>query len=211
MADNARENILNRIKQALKQPVPVPFPEAQGNEFLFQPADQDLEIIFAENFTQLQGRFSYCANETELAVQLNALAAQRKWSKVYCIEPTLKTVLAEKGFTNTDATDLASCDASITYCEQLVARTGSLLLSSGQASGRTVSIYAPVHICVAYTDQLVYDIADGMNELIDRYRLNLPSLITLASGPSRTADIEKTLVVGVHGPKEVFCFLLDRQ
>jgi L-lactate dehydrogenase complex protein LldG len=97
MADNARENILNRIKQALKQPVPVPFPEAQGNEFLFQPADQDLEIIFAENFTQLQGRFSYCANEAELAVQLNALAAQRKWSKVYCIEPTLKTVLAEKG------------------------------------------------------------------------------------------------------------------
>ena len=211
MADNARENILNRIKQALKQPVPVPFPASEGNEFLFQPAEQDLEIIFAENFTQLQGRFSYCANESELAVQLNALAVQRKWSKVYCIEPALKTVLAEKGFTNTDATDLASCDASITYCEQLVARTGSLLLSSGQASGRTVSVYAPVHICVAYTDQLVYDIADGMNELIDRYRLNLPSLITLASGPSRTADIEKTLVVGVHGPKEVFCFLLDRQ
>ncbi len=211
MADNARENILNRIKQALKKSVPVPFPAAEGNEFLFQPADQDLEIIFAENFTQLQGRFSYCANEAELAIQLNALAAQRKWSKVYCVEQDLKNILAEKGFTNTDATELASCDASITYCEQLVARTGSLLLSSGQASGRTVSVYAPVHICVAYTDQLVYDIADGINGLIDRYRLNLPSLITLASGPSRTADIEKTLVVGVHGPKEVFCFLLDRQ
>ncbi len=211
MANNARENILNRIKQALKQPVPVPFPASEGNEFLFQPADQDLEIIFAENFTQLQGRFSYCANEAELAVQLNALAAQRKWSKVYCVEPDLKAILLEKGFANTDATDLASCDASITYCEQLVARTGSLLLSSGQASGRTVSVYAPVHICVAYTDQLVYDIADGIHGLIDRYRLNLPSLITLASGPSRTADIEKTLVVGVHGPKEVFCFLLDRQ
>jgi L-lactate dehydrogenase complex protein LldG len=210
MADNARENILSRIKQALKKPVPVPFPASEGNEFLFQPADQDLEIIFAENFTQLQGRFSYCANEAELAVQLNALAAQRKWSKVYCVEPELKTILSEKGFTNTDATDLASCEASITYCEQLVARTGSLLLSSGQASGRTVSVYAPVHICVAYTDQLVYDIADGIHSLIDRYRLNLPSLITLASGPSRTADIEKTLVVGVHGPKEVFCFLLDR-
>lgn len=210
MADNAREHILNRIKQALKKPVPVPFPASEGNEFLFQPADQDLEIIFAENFTQLQGRFSYCANEAELAVQLNALAAQRKWSKVYCVEQDLKAILSEKGFTNTEATDLASCDASITYCEQLVARTGSLLLSSGQASGRTVSVYAPVHICVAYTDQLVYDIADGIHSLIDRYRLNLPSLITLASGPSRTADIEKTLVVGVHGPKEVFCFLLDR-
>jgi L-lactate dehydrogenase complex protein LldG len=211
MANNARENILNRIKQALKKPVPVPFPSSEGNESVFQPSLQELEISFAENFTQLQGRFSYCENEAELAVQLNLLAAQRKWDKLFCIEPSLKTILTEKGFTNHTATDLASCDASITYCEQLVARTGSMILSSGQDSGRTVSVYAPVHICVAYTDQLVYDISDGINNLIDRYRLNLPSLITLASGPSRTADIEKTLVVGVHGPKEVFCFLLERQ
>jgi len=44
----------------------------------------------------------------------------------------------------------------------------------------------------------------------EKYGENLPSLITLATGPSRTADIEKTLVVGVHGPKEVFCFLIER-
>jgi len=211
MANNAREHILQRIKQALKQPVPVPFPSSEGNDSVFQPSTQELEISFAENFTQLQGRFSYCENETELAVQLNLLAAQRKWAKVYCIEPALKNSLTEKGYTNHEATDLATCDAAITYCDQLIARTGSMILSSGQPSGRTVSVYAPVHICVAYTDQLVYDIADGLNSLIDRYRLALPSLITLASGPSRTADIEKTLVVGVHGPKEVFCFLLERQ
>jgi len=42
-----------------------------------------------------------------------------------------------------------------------------------------------------------------------KYKDNLPSLITFATGPSRTADIEKTLVVGVHGPKEVYCFLVD--
>jgi L-lactate dehydrogenase complex protein LldG len=44
----------------------------------------------------------------------------------------------------------------------------------------------------------------------EKYGGHLPSLITLATGPSRTADIEKTLVVGVHGPKEVFCFLIER-
>jgi L-lactate dehydrogenase complex protein LldG len=43
----------------------------------------------------------------------------------------------------------------------------------------------------------------------DKYREFLPSLITFATGPSRTADIEKTLVVGVHGPKEVYCFVVD--
>lgn len=211
MSNSSRDNILNRIKQALKKPVPVPFPESESNSFPFQPLTQELEIEFAENFTKLQGRFSFCANEAELAVQLNLLAAQRKWSKVLCVEEDLKTTLIEKGFTNISSTNLADCEASITYCEQLIARTGSLLLSSGQPSGRTVSVYAPVHICVAYTNQLVYDISDGLNGILDKYRLELPSLITLASGPSRTADIEKTLVVGVHGPKEVFCFLIDRQ
>ncbi len=211
MSNSSRDNILTRIKQALKKTVPVPFPESESNSFPFQPLSQELEVEFAENFTKLQGRFSFCANEAELAVQLNLLAAQRKWSKILCVEEDLKTTLIEKGFTNISSTDLADCEASITYCEQLIARTGSLLLSSGQPSGRTVSVYAPVHICVAYTNQLVYDISDGVNELLDKYRLELPSLITLASGPSRTADIEKTLVVGVHGPKEVFCFLIDRQ
>jgi L-lactate dehydrogenase complex protein LldG len=91
----------------------------------------------------------------------------------------------------------------------LVARTGSILLSSAQQSGRTVSVYAPVHICIASTKQLVYDIDDSLMQLRDKYNTAFPSMVSLASGPSRTADIEKTLVVGVHGPKEVFCFLID--
>ncbi|MBY0480686.1 MAG: LUD domain-containing protein [Chitinophagaceae bacterium] len=212
MSNTSKENILKRIQQALKKPVPVPFSASVGDaSTLYQPSSQELEIEFAENFTKLQGRFSYCANETELVEQLQTLATQRKWTKIFCCEEALKNMLAGKGLQNINSTDLATCEASITYCEQLVARTGSMLLSSGQASGRTVSVYAPIHICIAYTDQLVYDVADSLNSLLDKYRLNLPSLITLASGPSRTADIEKTLVVGVHGPKEVFCFLLDRQ
>jgi L-lactate dehydrogenase complex protein LldG len=82
-------------------------------------------------------------------------------------------------------------------------------LSSASQSGRTVSVYASVHICIAYTSQLIYDIKDGLSLLKNKYQNNIPSLITLATGPSRTADIEKTLVVGVHGPKEVFCFLVN--
>jgi L-lactate dehydrogenase complex protein LldG len=70
-------------------------------------------------------------------------------------------------------------------------------------------VYTPVHICIAFTSQLVYDIKDGLVKLQQKYKNNLPSMITLATGPSRTADIEKTLVVGVHGPKEVYLFLVD--
>lgn len=105
--------------------------------------------------------------------------------------------------------DLASCDASITGCELLVARTGSIFLSNLSSSGRTTSVYAPIHICIAMTSQLVYSLEDALLSLTNKYGNQLPSVLSLATGPSRTADIEKTLVVGVHGPKEVYCFLID--
>jgi L-lactate dehydrogenase complex protein LldG len=211
MSTTARDTILKKIKQALAKPVPVPFPNRLKEEKdIFHGPTDDLEVIFAEHFTGLQGKFSFCENEKELASQLNMLFIKRKWNALYCREEELKQSLVQSGFSAMNATDLESCDASITGCEYLVARTGSILMSSAQQSGRTVSVYAPVHICIAYTDQLVYDIDEALLSLRKEYGQMLPSMITLATGPSRTADIEKTLVVGVHGPKEVFCFLVQR-
>ncbi len=209
MANTARENILAKIKQALGKPVPVPFPASENNESVFVPSQQELEIEFAENFTKLEGRFSFCASEKELVEQLQILIAVRKWTKIYARETILQNKLAEQGFAQQYADDVATCDAAITGCEALIARTGSMVMSSAQQSGRTVSVYAPVHICIAYTHQLVYDISEGLQQLRESYGQKFPSMVTLATGPSRTADIEKTLVVGVHGPKEVFCFLVD--
>ena len=122
-------------------------------------------------------------------------------------------MVRKQGFTSTTEGGLADCDAAITSCEALIARTGSIVMSTGggNGSGRTVSVYAPVHICIAWSDQLVYDIRDSLVALKGKYQQQLPSLITLATGPSRTADIEKTLVVGVHGPREVYLFLVDRR
>lgn len=209
-ASTAKENILRKIRQALSTPVPVPFPLSEGTESVFQPKTQDNEIEFAERFTKLQGRFAFCANESELAEQLQILLAARNWQHIYCVEEVLKNNLGQVGLNIPFTNNLPACEASITSCECLVARTGSIMLSSSSASGRTTSVYAPVHICIAYTNQLVYDIKDALQLMKEKYGANIPSLITLASGPSRTADIEKTLVVGVHGPKEVFCFLIER-
>jgi L-lactate dehydrogenase complex protein LldG len=66
-----------------------------------------------------------------------------------------------------------------------------------------------VHIVLAYTSQLVLDLKDGFKLIKEKYATRLPSMITTVTGPSRTADIEKTLVLGAHGPKELFVFLLD--
>lgn len=204
-----KEQILKKIRQALATLVPVPFPDSEGNSSVFQPQTKDLEIEFAENFTALQGKFLFCLNEKELTDQLLLLKKNKNLQSIFCNESEIKKVLVENGFDEFAANDIASADASITTCESLIARTGSILLSSNNESGRTASIYAPIHICIAYSRQLVYDVKEGLQTLKSEYGDKLPSFITLATGPSRTADIEKTLVVGVHGPKEVFVFLVE--
>jgi L-lactate dehydrogenase complex protein LldG len=204
----SKENILKKIRQALSQSTPLPFPQSEGNQPVFPSLEQEAEIEFAEQFTKLQGKFIYCINQQELAFQLSSLIKKQDWKKVFCVEEKFRSAAA----TISDRlvkNDLAACDVSITGCEYLVARTGSIVMSTAQPSGRSVSVYAPVHICIAYTSQLVYDVKDALLAAKEKYRENIPSLITFATGPSRTADIEKTLVVGVHGPKEVYVFLVE--
>jgi L-lactate dehydrogenase complex protein LldG len=206
---SSKEVILKKIRKALTESTPLPFPQSEGTSSLYHPSQKDLEIQFAEEFGKLQGKFAFCLNYTELCVQLNQLLTERNWVKIFCNETTLKQSLSAGAFQNFSDTTLADCDASITTCESLVARTGSIVLSSAGQSGRTVSVYAPVHICIAFTHQLVYDVKDALQLVKEKYHQNLPSLISFATGPSRTADIEKTLVTGVHGPKEVYVFLVD--
>ena len=200
----AKENILKRIRKALSNPVPLPFPLSEGTAAIYHPAPDDLEVVFAQSFTKLQGRFAFCIDEQELQQQLQLLIEKKEWTKIYCSDARWNA-----SFSNT--INLAGCDASVTGCEYLVARTGSIVLSAAAMHGRTASVYAPVHICIAYTNQLLYDVKDALIALKDKYEGNLPSFISFASGPSRTADIEKTLVTGVHGPKEVYLFLVDAQ
>lgn len=205
----SKENILKRIRQALSHPVPVPFPQSEGNNSVFQPPVDDMAVQFAQEFTKLQGRFVYCADTKEAVAHLLELMESRNWTNIVCREKDLQNLLRGFSYPLPFHTQLNDSDAAITSCELLVSRTGSIVLSSAYESGRTASVYAPVHICIAFTHQLVYDIKDALVQLKEKYGSNLPSFISLATGPSRTADIEKTLVVGVHGPKEVFVFLIE--
>jgi L-lactate dehydrogenase complex protein LldG len=205
----AKENILKKMRQALSHSTPLPFPQSEGQSSVFNPSHQDKEVEFAEQFGQLLGKFVFCMNHRELGSQLSELINHYGWKNIYCREEKLTTLLMANQVGPFSDTHLEHCEAAITSCELLIARTGSIVMSSAQQSGRTVSVYAPIHICIAYSNQLVYDLRDGLQYLKEKYEGRLPSLITFATGPSRTADIEKTLVVGVHGPKEVYLFLVD--
>lgn len=194
----------------MTQSTPLPFPQSEGNSSVYHPSRQELEVEFAEQFTKLTGKFIFCLSWQELALQLQAVIAHNNWQHIYNQETQLVKTLSAQGFESAPYDSVATCDAAITTCEALIARTGSIVMSAAGPSGRSISVYAPVHICIARTNQLVYDVKDGIQLVKDKYGADFPSLVTFATGPSRTADIEKTLVVGVHGPKEVYVFLVDQ-
>ena len=206
---SSKDNILSKIRKALEKPVPLPFPQAENSFDLYHPPADDLTVLFAQNFTALLGKFAYCENHQELASLLKEIIAARNWKEVYCVEEGLKYLFQKNGFSDFSTKSIAEADVAITSCELLVARTGTMVLSSALPEGRTASVYAPVHICIAEASQIVYDVGDALEYMKEKYGVKLPSMISFATGPSRTADIEKTLVVGVHGPKEVYCFLAD--
>ncbi|ANI88755.1 lactate utilization protein B/C [Arachidicoccus ginsenosidimutans] len=207
---SSKEQILNKIRKALEHSTPMPFPEVQSvhREEVVNSVKDELTVTFAESFSKVGGQFIYCSTPKELVEQLNALQQAKGWKKIFSREPSIIDFLQKNDFHGLEFSNFMECEVAVTNCEKLIARTGSILMSSAQTSGRTTSVYAPVHICIAFTNQLVYDIYEGF-DFMQQSKEKLPSLITLATGPSRTADIEKTLVVGVHGPKEVFCFVVE--
>jgi len=205
----AKEKLLKKVRSALLEKRDNPYPNLE-NLPLYPASDEMLEITFAEELMAVAGNFVFCEDEIHLIEQLLTIAEERSWRKIYCWEPQLQSLLNtyEFPFFETDK-DFDQADAGITLCEALIARNGSIMLSNGNAAGRRLSIYPPAHLVVAYTSQLVPDLKDAFKILKEKYNNNLPSMISNITGPSRTADIEKTLVLGAHGPKELFVFLLD--
>src|SRR5436309_163317 len=89
----AKENILKKIRQALVNPTPVPFPQSEGNSSVFSAPTQENEVEFAENFSRISGRFIYCADIAEMTAQLTQLITAHSWAQVYCNEPGIMPVL----------------------------------------------------------------------------------------------------------------------
>jgi L-lactate dehydrogenase complex protein LldG len=96
----------------------------------------------------------------------------------------------------------------ITACDALIAQTGSILLTAHSAGGRALSVLPPHHVVVAQSNQLVPDLPAAFELLQTKYRDHYPSFITFITGPSRTGDIERILVLGAHGPRVLTLILL---
>lgn len=206
-----KEKILKRIRQALLYKSKNPYANIDLESGVFTKDSRDLRVQFATQFTAAAGHFVYCENEFDYMDNLLTIIGERSISKIFCNETKLVNEFDDIGLEFTSSVEnLMKTDAAITSCESLQARTGSILLSS-RKNGRLPSISSPVHFVKAYTSQLVPDMRDSLLLLKNKYGSNLPSMLCYAAGPSRTSDIERTLVIGAQGPKEVFLLLIEDQ
>lgn len=207
----SKEIVLRKVREALAMSAPFLPSTPDFTTSVYAPLLEDLSVLFAETFIRNSGTFVYCENEEDFFDQLFEFKRVRGLDNLYVWEPILKKILHAGGinFNGTEENFIGHADAALTTCEALVARTGSILISSANASGRRLSVYPAMHLVVAKLSQLVPDIKQALQVVQKKYDNKLPSMLSLVSGPSRTADIEKTLVMGAHGPKELILFLID--
>ncbi|MEH6304445.1 LUD domain-containing protein [Olivibacter sp. CPCC 100613] len=205
----AKERLLKKIRKALLLKRDNPYPNLEEVP-LYKESDEVIEILFAQNFTAVAGNFVFCEDEIQLIESLLAITEKEGLRKIYAWEKEIQKILDRYEFPYFRGdTEFQKAEMGITKCEALIARSGSIMVSNGDLAGRRLSIYPHVHVVIAYTSQLVMDLKDGFELIKQRYNQELPTMISTITGPSRTADIEKTLVLGAHGPKQLYLLLVD--
>jgi L-lactate dehydrogenase complex protein LldG len=226
-----KEKILRRIREALT--VPAPFPGHHGGPshngeahapgpdeeiaHWLPPVGSTFEAeaeLFARNSETLKTAFHLLESEAAAGQRLAEIARAEGWKRVAAhgdgahgpatraMVGTLKLpgIWTDSGY---DVREMESCDAGISECDALVAQTGSVLVTARSAGGRALSVLPPHHVVLARRDQLVADLPAAFALLERKYAEAYPSFIGLITGPSRTGDIERILVLGAHGPKRL--------
>lgn len=205
-----KEKVLKRIRNALISRTEIPFPGVDAELPVYLLTEESLDVIFAKEFTRVGGMYVYCENEKELVSSLSVILEDFPEQELFCQEKTIGEYLVKAGIPFCSSLeDLPGSKIGITGCETMIARLGSILVSSAQTGGRRISIYPEAHIVIGFSSQLVPDLQQAMLYIRRKYEPDYPSLLSFITGPSRTADIEKTLVMGAHGPKNLYLFFVD--
>jgi len=210
MSENSKNKILNSIAAVRTQRAAAIAVNSHPDSELYRPVEPDAVSCFKTELETISGQCILCKNEDDFAGKLRELLAGKLIEKLFCRDASITGLLSKHNInTTSDKSDFEPMQAGITGCEFLIARTGSVLVSSASASGRQMHAFPPVHFIIAHQSQLVDYPEDALKAIQQKYGSKLPSAITTITGPSRTADIEKTLVLGAHGPKELIVMLIE--
>ena len=201
----ARDEILNKLKNAVHS-----VPEKPDFEQpIYHSINLPLELAFKENLEKINGFVHLYETEEELFSGLKEFLSSVQKENIFCNEDEISNQLNSFGIPFQHSSELSkNIEVGITGCEFLIAHTGSVMVSSVQKGGRQMFVYPPVHIVIANKNQLVGYLDEAYAGIREKYKSDFPSQIVLITGPSRTADIEKTLVLGAHGPRELRVFLV---
>lgn len=213
-----RANILARIREALAVPTrhgpqlrPGSAPVGVDSVLPSVPATvEERWARFEAEARELRAEVRRLSGVAEVPAVLRSLQAEEGWARVAShraalTEPAvgslgLPVVWMEDG---PEAGTIESCPVGISECDCLVAQTGSVVVTSRSAGGRTLSVLPPHHVVLARLDQLVGGLPEAFALLAGKYGSDYPSMISFITGPSRTGDIERILVLGAHGPRRL--------
>jgi L-lactate dehydrogenase complex protein LldG len=199
----SREGILERIRAGLRLPVEAPH-EAGAPRLFFAAIENPLERFQQECKSNLM-ELTITPSSTASAQQLSAVLATLPPGEIFVQDhPTLRKLVESAGVTrairwSSQGGPREISQATLTLAEALVAQTGSIFVTSA-CGGRGATVVAPVHIVFATTGQLVPDLKTALSNATRNGTLATNSYACMISGSSRTADIEKILVQGAHGP-----------
>jgi L-lactate dehydrogenase complex protein LldG len=212
-ANPSRERILARIREGLRIGVKER-----------PPFDRDC-VIFAPVLDRIERFQTECAanlieccftrESDESALKIAEALSSLPAGEVFVQDaPQLRRLIEDASYRNhvhsserlmrwsSEGAPRKQSQATITLAEALIAQTGSVLVSSN-CGGRGASVVAPCHIVFATADQIVDDLAAVLKEASERQILEHNSFVCVITGSSRTADIEKILIQGAHGPQRV--------
>jgi L-lactate dehydrogenase complex protein LldG len=211
LAENgSRDRILERIRAGLRNAAPESSPQDSGSA-IFAPVENPLERFQQEcaaNLIELRLTASFNESTEQLIQVLDSLPAGEIFLQD---DPRLRqlAVLAKLSRSlrwSSEGSPSESSQATITLAEALIAQTGSILVTAS-CGGRGASVVAPCHIVVASIDQLVPDLQAALGGASRQGMMDSNSFACVISGSSRTADIEKILVQGAHGPRRLVVIL----
>jgi len=211
---NSRDIILEKIRKAqaagATKGLAIELTPEEASASVFVPPVGDLSENFKSELEKISGTCFIVDNYSEASTKINEILTAEQVDEVLCLEPQLLQQLQTVPSTN-DISVVRTCKASITGCEFLSSRTGSVMVSNANALGRRPHVAPEIHIVIAKQSQVVPDIEDAIAGMLEKYSGTLPSWVSNITGPSRTADIEKTLILGAHGPKKIIVFIIKNQ
>lgn len=199
----SREVILARIREGLRTPAPPMEAQAFSGP-IFEPVVNPLERFQQEckaNLMECQLTADAAGSAQALAQVLQSLPDGEVFVQD---DPALRRLMAASGSQrhvrwSSEGGPLEKSQATVTLADALIAQTGSVFVSAS-CGGRGASVVAPCHIVYANAKQLVPDLVTALRNATADGRLEKNSFACVISGSSRTADIEKILVQGAHGP-----------